>query len=178
MTASNRLFATTLICISVLATSSYESTVAQTISLKTEYLMTVYLDIKEGFATGGHRIVDISGGWVDGPRIKGKIIPPSGDWFTPLASGAGRIGVRIIIQTEDNQIIYASYNGIQQCSEENTDKLSKGELLKTDDCYFIVAPTFETTSDRYSWLNAVQAVGKMTELQRGNHIKYDFFVIK
>ena len=178
MTASNRLFATTVICGALLAIPSYESAIAQTISVKTEYFMTVYLDIKEGFANGSLRIVDIPGGWVEGPRIKGKIIPPSGDWFTPLASGVGRIGVRLIVQTDDNQIIYISYNGIQQCSKESDDKLSRGELLKTDDCYFIVAPTFETTSERYGWLNALQAVGKMTELQRANHIKYDFFVVK
>jgi len=178
MITSTRLFAAASISCALFATSFYETAIAQTTSLKAEYVMTIYLELKEGFATGIHRVVDIPGGWVDGPRIKGKIIPPSGDWFTPLASGAGRIGVRLIVQTDDNQIIYFFYNGIQQCSKESDDRLSRGELLKTDDCYFIVAPTFETTSDRYSWLNAVQAVGKMTELQRGNHIKYDFFVIK
>jgi hypothetical protein len=178
MTASNRLFAITVICAALLAPSSYESAIAQTISVKPEYLMTIYLDLKESFATGSVRIVDIPGGWVEGPRIKGKIIPPSGDWFRPLASGIGRIGVRLIVQTDDNEIIYVSYNGIQQCSKESDDKLSRGELLKTDDCYFIVAPTFETTSERYGWLNAVQAVGKMTELRRGSHIKYEFFMIK
>jgi hypothetical protein len=51
-------------------------------------------------------------------------------------------------------------------------------LLKADDCYFIVAPTFETSSERYSWLNATQTIGKMVELKRGSHIKYDIFLIK
>ncbi len=86
--------------------------------------------------------------------------------------------MRLVVQTDDNQIIYVSYNGIQQCSKEATDRLVNNELVKGDDCYFIIAPTFETSSDKYSWLNAVQTVGKMVELKRGDHIKYDIFIIK
>jgi hypothetical protein len=90
----------------------------------------------------------------------------------------GRVDVRLVIQTDDNQIIYASYNGVQQCSRVGTEKLLNNELVKNDECYLITAPTFETSSEKYSWLNAIQTVGKMIELQRGDHIKYDIFVIR
>jgi hypothetical protein len=36
-------------------------------------------------------------------------------------------------------------------------------VLKVDDCYLISAPTFETKSEKYSWLNDVQAIGKMAQ---------------
>jgi hypothetical protein len=29
----------------------------------------------------------------------------------------------------------------------------RGEMLRTGDCYLITAPTFETKSERYGWLN-------------------------
>jgi hypothetical protein len=53
-------------------------------------------------------------------------------------------------------------------------------LLHTADCYFVTAPTFETKSENYGWLNGVQAVGKMLELKGGEgaHVMYDIFVIR
>jgi hypothetical protein len=158
---SNRLVATTAIGGLVLATAFHAY--GQTTSVKAEYLMTLYGTLNQNVVNNTLRVVDLPSGWVEGPRIKGKIVPPSGDWFRPLASGVGRVDVRLVVQTDDDQIIYVSYNGVQACSKENTDKLANGELLKADDCYFIVAPTFETSSERYSWLNATQTIGKMVE---------------
>jgi hypothetical protein len=81
-------------------------------------------------------------------------------------------------QTDDNELIYFSYNGVIQCSEEQSDRLNAGEELKTGDCHFITAPTFETKSEKYGWINCVQAVGKMVSLKGGDHITYDIFAVK
>jgi hypothetical protein len=173
---SNRLLATTAIGGVFLVTAFHAY--GQTTSVKAEYLMTLYVTLNQNIVNNTLRVVDLPSGWVEGARIKGKIVPPSGDWFRPLASGVGRVDVRLVVQTDDDQIIYVSYNGVQACSKENTDKLVKGELLKADDCYFIIAPTFETNSERYGWLNATQTIGKMVEIKRDSHIKYDIFLIK
>jgi hypothetical protein len=82
------------------------------------------------------------------------------------------------MQTDDDQTIFVSYNGINQCSKDARDRFLRGEVLHTDDCYFITAPTFETKSERYRWLNGVQAVGKMLEIKRGDHLMYDIFIIR
>ena len=173
-----RLLTTTVIGGFFLVSVPPGNALAQTTSVKAEYLMTLYGDIKQQTGNNGVRIVNVLDGWVDGPRIKGKVLPPSGDWLRTLASGVTRLDVRLVLQTDDNQVVYVSYNGIQQCPKENVDKLVNGELLKADDCYFITAPTFETSSERYNWLNSVQAVGKMVEVQRGSHVRYDIFMIK
>jgi hypothetical protein len=154
------------------------SALAQTTSLKAEYLMTTYATLKQQVINNGLQIVDIPSGWVEGPGIKGKVLPPSGDWLRTPASGVTRLDVRIVVQTDDDQMVYISYNGIFQCSKESLEKFVNGELLKADDCYLIVAPMFETSSGKYSWLNSVQAIGKMVELKRGSHIKFDFFTMK
>jgi hypothetical protein len=39
-------------------------------------------------------------------------------------------------------------------------------------------PTFQTKSEKYSWLNDVVAMGKMVEYQPGEHLIYDLFVVK
>jgi len=47
-----------------------------------------------------------------------------------------------------------------------------------NECYLISAPTFETKSEKYSWLNNIQAVGKMVEYKIADHLIYDLFVVK
>jgi hypothetical protein len=124
------------------------------------------------------QVIPISGGWVEGPRIKGKIAPPAGDWGHVLPSGVFRLDVRATIRTDDSEIIFVSYSGVRQCPKEVAERVVKGELIKQGDCYFIISPTFETKSEKYGWLNGVQAVGKALELKRGDHVSYEFFAVK
>jgi Protein of unknown function (DUF3237) len=56
---------------------------------------------------------------------------------------------------DDNELIFVSYNGVIQCSKEQMNRLNASEELKAGDCHFITAPTFETKSEKYGWLNAV-----------------------
>jgi len=150
-------------------------------SVQTAYLMTLHVPLAPPLAVDQSLLVigaSAPGGWVDGPRIKGKLVGPAGDWLRVMPSGALRQDVRGTIQTDTNDLIFMSYNSAIQCSKEQMDRLNAGEELKTGDCYFITAPTFETKSEKYGWINAVQAVGKMTSLKFGDHLDYDIFAVK
>jgi hypothetical protein len=71
--------------------------------------------------------------------------------------------------------------GIFVESKEVTDALNRGEVVTDKSVpYFVTAPTFQTSSQKYSWLNKIQAVGKMVELKRGEdaYIKYDVFIVR
>ena len=150
-----------------------------TTSVQGEYLMTLYLPEAEAHGVDDTlRVINHPDGWVEGPQIKGKIIPPSSNTLRIMGNGVSRLDVRLTIQTDDDQIIYVSYNGIIQFQKEVFDRFLRGEMLRTGDCYFITAPTFETKSQRYGWLNGVQAVGKMLEIKRGDHLIYDIFIIR
>ena len=150
-----------------------------TTSVQGEYLMTLYVPIAEEHNVDDTlRVINHPDGWVEGPQIRGKIIPPSSDTLRNMGNGVNRLDVRLTIQTDDDQIVYVSYNGIIQCQKEVRDRFVRGEMLRTGDCYFITAPTFETKSERYGWLNGVQAVGKMLESKRGDHLMYDIFIIR
>ncbi|MBB4373907.1 hypothetical protein GGD63_006736 [Bradyrhizobium sp. cir1] len=152
-----------------------------TASLQTEFLMTLYasLDPPE-VADANLLIFNVPAGWVEGPRIKGKILPPSADWGRIMPGGVFRVDVRGTIQTDDGEMIFISYNGARQCPKEVQERFVKGEVLKADECYFVTAPTFQTKSEKYGWLNAIQAVGKMVEQKRGegSFVKYDIFAVK
>ena len=150
-----------------------------TTSVQTEFLMTLYATLEPAQVVDGTMVaVNVPTGWVEGPNIKGKIFPPAGDWGHILPSGVFRLDVRATIQTDDGDIIFVSYNGVWRRSKENDEQLSKGQTLRSDDCYFFSAPTFETKSQKYGWLNGVQAVGKMVEIKRGDHVTYDIYAVK
>ena len=149
-------------------------------AIQTEYLMTIHAPLAPvQVVDQSLRIFNVSaGGWVEGPRIKGKILGPSADWLRAMPSGVARLDVRTTIQTDDGELIFTSYNGLIYGSKEQMDRLNAGEELKAGDCYFITAPTFETKSEKYGWMNVVQAVGKMRSFKVGDHIDYDIFVLK
>jgi hypothetical protein len=152
-----------------------------TTSVQGEYLMTLYVPLAEGHNVDDTlRVINHPDGWVEGPQIKGKIIPPSSDTLRNMGNGVRRLDVRLTLQMDDDQFVYVSYNGIIHCQKEVQDRFIKGEMLRAGDCYFVTAPTFETKSERYGWLNGVQAVGKMIEVKLGEgaHLMYDIFIIR
>jgi hypothetical protein len=156
---------------------------AQTTQIETEYLMTVHaeLDAPHLIDTGS-RIVNVKGGWANGPKIKARIIAPGADWLQPLPSGVTRIDVRLTMLTDDEQLIFISYNGVIAHSEQSAAKMARGEpVTHADALYFVVAPTFRTGAEKYAWLNRVQAVGKMVQLSfdpANRFVKYDFFIVR
>ena len=157
---------------------------AQTTSIKTEYLMTYMAPLDAPYPIDSSLLivnVKPDGGWAKGPNISGKFIPPGGDWLRVMPSGALRLDVRATLKTDDGALIYISYNGIIQHSRESADKMNAGEVLTTNDIpYFITAPTFETSSEKYAWLNSVQLVNKKVELKlgEGGYVKYDVYVLR
>ncbi len=143
------------------------ATQAQTASIKTEYLMTVYFPLEATAALNGQlRITNIKpqGGWVEGPRIKAKPVSPAGDWPRVTAGGQLRLDVRATLETEEKELIYMSYNGIVQPTKEMMERLGKGGTLKAD--------------ENYAWLNGVQAIGKLTSFKSGDHVQYEIFAVK
>ena len=118
--------------------------------LQSEFLLDLTLETQTphnlGSAGGGRLIVPVSGGTFAGPRLKGTVIPPGGDWIVQRPDGSRILDVRILLQTDDGQKIYMSWRGIAYTPP--------GGAL-----YARILPVFETTAPKYAWLNNVVAVG-------------------
>jgi hypothetical protein len=150
-----------------------------TVEVRLEYLMTLEVPMDIPQLVGARRVVNVpAGGTLRGPKINGTVVAPSGDWLYNMPDGSSRLDVRLMVKTDDNELIFMEYGGVMAFPKEAADRLNKGEAVTSADGYFMTAPRFTTASTKYAWLNHVQAVGKMVSLQRGHAIKYDIFEMK
>lgn len=132
-----------------------------------EYLGTLRAEtgtrtVVENGPQGTRTIVQILGGRFEGPRLKGTVQAPAGDWITNRADGTYRLDVRLTLRTDDGALILVSYNGVGHTTQS-------GASLRT-------APLFETGDPRYVWLTRLQAVGVGERV--GTAVKYDFYALK
>ena len=88
---------------------------------------------------------------------------------------AAELDFRGTMQTNDNEIVYTYYRGIINATLEIFDKVQKGEDVDPSEYYFRTAPVFETSSEKYGWLNRIVAVG-VGKLAK-NKVKYKVYMI-
>lgn len=104
------------------------------------------------------RIGEITGGTFEGERLSGRFRTGGSDWQSLRADGAITINVRLVMETDDGALIAMRYRGIRHGPKEVIERLARGEAVNPDEYYFRVAPFFETSSEKYDWLNRVVAV--------------------
>ena len=134
--------------------------------VKTEFLFDITAEL-DGEGTvdvgttphGTRRIVYVTGGAFEGPRIKGVVLPGGGDWLITRPDGASILDVRAVCRTDDGHIVYIYYRGVSAVSPEVRERMQRGETVDPSEYYFRTTPVFETASEKYGWLNRVVAVG-------------------
>ena len=166
------LFATTIPC----------TLFAQSTEITTEYLMTLYAPLNEPQAIDESMFIYgvRDGGWVKGPKIEGTLRAPGADWLQVLPDGTSRLDVRATIETDDGAFIYIAYNGVIRGTEDSLAKQESGEVITSNEMYFVTAPTMRTSSEKYGWLNRIQCIGKMTRVKSGEgaFVEYDIFIVR
>jgi hypothetical protein len=82
------------------------------------------------------------------------------------------IEVRIVLETDDKQLIYMHWKGYRHGPKEVIDRLNRGEEVDPASYYFRTTPYFETSSEKYAWLNRICAIatGSRVGDQRGFHV--------
>ncbi len=108
---------------------------------------------------GTRNIVYVKSGTVTGPKLTGKVLPGGGDWLLVRPDGVGEVDVRATIQTDDGALIYTHYRGI----------------LNFQTGYFRTTPRYETSHERYKWLNDIVAVGVGQSIPTG--VRYHIYRI-
>lgn len=109
------------------------ATAQTTTSISPEYLMTMYLPKEAALAVDSSLVIsrDPAGGWVRG-KVIAKVLDPSADWvrIVPSEELRLRLDARVIIETDEHEIIYLSYNGRMHCDKETTESVPQRRSIK------------------------------------------------
>ena len=137
-------------------------------SLKSTFLYTIEIDVDTAINISAsplrnRMIFKALGGNFKGPKLSGKVLPTGGDYALRLDSSTLKLDVRLVLRTNDGELIYNTYSGYIHDNPDGTR-------------YWKVAFLYETGSKKYNWLNYSVAIG----LGRGVPGKaiYDVYLIE
>lgn len=116
---------------------------------------------------GRRLIATITGGTFTGDRLRGSVLPGGADWVLNRPDGALAIDVRLTLKTDDEALIYCSYQGSFRAAPEAMTRFSRGELLAEGDYKLRTHVRFETGTERYAWLNDMPAIGVGRQTAQG-----------
>ncbi|GAA3236048.1 DUF3237 family protein [Actinocorallia longicatena] len=124
---------------------------------------------------GERKVIGITGGSFDGPRLTGTVLPGGADWQVVHDDGAASIDTRYTLRTEDGALIYLQTRGHRHGPEEVMERLARGEDVDPGDYYFRLVLTFETAHPGYAWLGRTVAVA--TGRREASAVVYDAYTL-
>jgi Protein of unknown function (DUF3237) len=133
--------------------------------LKSEFLFRMVLSAgaPQMMGTAGHgelRIVPVTGGTVEGPRLTGEVLPgTAADWLRVFPDGGAHMDVRLTVKAASGSLVYLNYSGIRAGAPEVLARLNSGQAVDPSEYYFRIAIRFETGAADLAWMNKVIAVG-------------------
>ena len=114
-------------------------------------------------------------GRFEGPKLRGEVLPGGGDWITFGTDGIGRLDARATLRTDDGALIHLDVHGVSRVPEDAQSRLEAGEKIPFAESYIRATPKFETSDDRYTWINEAVSVG-YNEFSPG-HIDYRIYKV-
>jgi hypothetical protein len=101
---------------------------------------------------GRRRIVPITGGTVEGPLLRGKVLPGGADWQILRSDGVSELEARYTLQTDDGALIHVRNLALRHGPIDVMTALAAGRPVDPSSFYFRGATSFETAAARYAWL--------------------------
>jgi hypothetical protein len=124
---------------------------------------------------GERRLVSITGGHFDGPRLRGTIVPGGADWQVIHADGMTTVDTRYALETHDGALIYIATRGVRWGPPPALARIFRGEAVDPAAYYFRVAAQLETGAPAYAWVNQRIFVGSAARLLQT--VIYDLFAV-
>ncbi|MDH4189295.1 MAG: DUF3237 domain-containing protein [Betaproteobacteria bacterium] len=141
--------------------------------LRSRPLFALLLEVQPATVIGrtpgvDRRVGVITGGRFEGERLSGKVLSGGSDWQSVRpGDGAWTLDVRIVLQTDDGALIGMTYRGLRHGPVAVLERIACGEEVSPSEYYLRAAPFFETSSERYGWLNGMIALAVGHRLREG-----------
>ena len=78
---------------------------------------------------GERRVVAVTGGSFEGPRLRGTVEPGGSDWILVRPDGSLRLDVRLTLKTDDGALIGMTYAGYRHGPPAVIERLGRGEAV-------------------------------------------------
>ncbi len=123
--------------------------------------VTIAAPVEVGQTVAGlRRMVPITGGTVQGPRLKGKVLAGGADFQLILAGGTqAHLDARYAIELDDGTRVFVQNTALRVASLENSQRIMRGEPVNPADVYFRCQPKLEAADERWAWLSESQFIG-------------------
>ena len=108
---------------------------------------------------GERRIINLLGGTVEGPRLKGRILPGGADWQIVRADGVVHLHAVYTIETDAGGQVLVDSEGLRHGPPDVMARLARDETVDPALYYFRTFMRFETADPAALWLNRILAVG-------------------
>ncbi|UOZ06080.1 DUF3237 family protein [Amycolatopsis sp. WQ 127309] len=106
--------------------------------------------IDAGVTPAGHRrVIPITGGRADGPRVTGEVLGIGADWSVVRGDGVAAVTAKYLIRTDDGVVLTVTNTGAFT---------ARG---------IVTSPRVEAPEGPYAWLNDAVLVGTLVPLLDG-----------
>ena len=68
--------------------------------------------------------------------------------------------MRLTLETDVKHQIYMAWKGLRHGPKEIMDRLYRGEIVDPGNYYFRTTPYFETSSEKYDWMNRICSIAR------------------
>jgi hypothetical protein len=128
--------------------------------------------LAEGLRVNFH----ITGGELDGPKLRGKFRPGGADFVIMRRDGVAVLDIRGTIETHDGAVIYEVGSGLAYTSEDAYEKALKRDLPPTTPLREAVR--LSTAHPGYLWVNRLQFVGIGEMVRPQYEVRIDLYALK
>lgn len=145
------------------------------------FLATIQVEVGEPFEIGPtpegvRRVIPITGGRVEGPRLNGTVVPMGADYQLLLSDTVTELEAKYAIETTEGERIYVSNLGIRSGSAEDIARLVRGEPVDPERIYFRCTPRLLSSGPEWSWLSTRILVG--SGRRHPDRVELDVFVVE
>ena len=126
-------------------------------------------------ADGHRRLVPILGGTVEGPLLRGRVLPGGADHQILRTATLTELDARYALETDAGEQIAVHNIGMRSGAEEDIDALVRGEHVPPERIYFRSQPRLSTAASRLTWMNERLFLGSGQRLP--NSVELDVYQV-